>query len=70
MQGVFVFCHFFRIPTGYRDKPLTFPGFAIGRGFLVLGATGYGYISYLPKTLITLLRILAGASSIGFCEAK
>ena len=51
-------------------KPLTFPGFAIGRGLLVLGAASYGYISYLPKTLITLLRILAGASSIGFCEAK
>ena len=61
MQGVFVFCHFFRIPVGSMGKPLTFPGFAIGRGLLVLGAASYGYISYLPKTPITLLRILAGA---------
>ncbi len=70
MQGVFVFCHFFRIPVGSMDKPLTFPGFAIGRGLLVLGATGYGYIGHLPKTLITLLKIVCGGKFHRFLRSK
>ena len=70
MQGVFVFCHFFRIPVGSMGKPLTFPGFAIGRGLLVLGATGYGYIGHLPKTLITLLKIVCGGKFHRFLRSK
>ena len=70
MQGVFVFCHFFRIPVGSMGKPLTFPGFAIGRGLLVLGAASYGYISYLPKTLITLLKIVCGGKFHRFLRSK
>ena len=61
---------FFRIPTGYRDKPLTFPGFAIGRRLLVLGATGYGYIGHLPKTLITLLKIICRGKFYRFLRSK